>query len=108
MDKESRPTLLYIESVFNDEAILISNSIRDICYDLFEENKDLQDIDLTIRLIDEEIYVVLTTDGKLYNPFLNESLMNSNNIVELSKLGCEFDYNVLLGFNKSYLKFKEV
>ena len=108
LDKESRPTLLYIESVFKDDAILISNSIRDICYDLFEENKDLQDIDLTIRLIDEEIYVVLTTDGKLYNPFLNESLMNSNNIVKLSKLGCEFDYNVLLGFNKSYLKFKEV
>ena len=64
-------------------------------------------IDLTIRLIDGTIYVVLTTDGRLYNPFSDESLMKSDNVVELSKLNCEFDYGEVLGFNREYIVFNK-
>ena len=78
-----------------------------MCNNLFENNENLQEIDITIRLIDEELYIVLTTDGKLYNPFLNESLMKSDNIVELSKLNCKFEYDELLGFNKEYIILKK-
>ncbi|MBR0058118.1 MAG: hypothetical protein IJP99_02140 [Methanobrevibacter sp.] len=107
LDEESREILLYIESVFKDKAILISNSMNELCNNLFENNKNLHEIDITIRLIDDELYIVFTSDGKLYNPFLNDSLMKSANIVELSKLNCKLEYEEILGFNKEYIIFKK-
>ncbi|MBE6505600.1 MAG: hypothetical protein E7Z73_07675 [Methanobrevibacter millerae] len=107
LDEESREILLYIESVFKDKAILISNSMNELCNNLFENNKNLHEIDITIRLIDDELYIVFTSDGKLYNPFLNDSLMKSANIVELSKLNCKLEYGEILGFNKEYIIFKK-
>ena len=77
--------------------------MKDIIYNIFENNDTLQEIDITIRLIDEELYIVFTNGGKLYNPFSNESLMKSTNITELSKLNCKLEYDELLGFNKEYI-----
>jgi len=107
LDESSKKILIQIENLFKDDAILISNSIYDICENIFENNEEIQDIDLTIRLIDGTIYVVLTTDGRLYNPFSDESLMKSDNVVELSKLNCEFDYGEVLGFNREYIVFNK-
>ena len=107
LDKKSKAILLYIENIFKNNAATISKAMNDLCNNLFENNENLQEIDITIRLIDEELYIVLTTDGKLYNPFLNESLMKSDNIVELSKLNCKFEYDELLGFNKEYIILKK-
>jgi hypothetical protein len=76
--------------------------IKDVCDDIFE-NCDIDDIDLTIRLMDEKIYIVLTNEGILYNPFSNANLMESDNMRTLSELECEFDYDEILGFNKSYI-----
>ena len=50
---------------------------------------------------------MFTSDGKLYNPFLNDSLMKSANITELSKLNCKLEYEEILGFNKEYIIFKK-
>ena len=105
LDEESGETLSCIETIFKDDAILLSNSIDDICLNIFENIEGLEEIDITIRLVDEELYVVFTADGILYNPFSNEGLMKSNNIGELSKLNCKFDYDEILGFKKSYIIF---
>ena len=107
LDKKSKEILLCIENIFKNNATTISKAINDLCNNLFENNENLQEIDITIRLIDEELYIVLTTDGKLYNPFLNESLMKSDNILELSKLNCKFEYDEILGFNKEYIIMKK-
>lgn len=101
-DEQSRETLVCIEKTFKDDAIVLSNSIKDVCDDIFE-NCDIDDIDLTIRLMDEKIYIVLTNEGILYNPFSNANLMESDNMRTLSELECEFDYDEILGFNKSYI-----
>ena len=106
LDEESGKVLHYIENTLKDDAITISNSMNDICNDIFENNEDIDDIDITIRLIDKELYIVLTNEGILYNPFSNEKLMKSENIRKLSDLNCELDYDDILGFNKSYLIFK--
>lgn len=105
LDEQSGEILLHIENLFKDNAILISNSMDDICNDIFESTS-IRDIDVTIRLIDDELYIVLTTDGRLYNPFSNEDLVKSDNIEKLSELNCRFDYDDILGFNKSYVIFK--
>ena len=107
LDEKSEETLIHIENVLKDNATLISNSIDDICEDIFENNEDVQEIDITVRLIDDKLYVVLTTGGRLYNPFFNESLIKSDNIAELSKLNCELKYEEILGFNKEYIIFNK-
>ena len=105
LDDEFAELLRNIENVLNDTAVIISNSMDSICNDIFE-NTNVEDIDITIRLIGEDLYVSLTSEGMLYNPFSNEDLMKSENLVELSKLNCELDYNEILGFNKTYIIFK--
>lgn len=107
LDEKSREVLLEIEDVFKDNAVLISNSLLDICHDIFEKCKTIDNIDISIKTIDNEIYISLTTDGELYNQFSNENLMKSDNIEKLSKLNCKFDYDEILGFNKSYIIFKQ-
>ena len=103
LDSESKEVLYCIENVFGDDAPVISNSINDMCNNIFENESDVDDIDITIRLIDEKLYIVFTTDGTPYNPFSNDKLMKSDNMVKLSELNCQFDYDEILGFNKSYL-----
>ena len=102
LDEESSKILIQVENLFKENAIIISNSINDICNDIFE-HIDIDDIDLTIRFMDEKLYIVFTNEGKLYNPFSNDNLMQSNNIKALSQLNCEFDYDEILGFNKTYI-----
>lgn len=102
LDEESSKILIQVENIFKENAIIISNSINDICNDIFE-HIDIDDIDLTIRFMDAKLYIVFTNEGKLYNPFSNDNLMQSNNIKALSQLNCEFDYDEILGFNKTYI-----
>ena len=106
LDGQSKEVLLHIENVHKDSAAILSNAINDVCEDIFRNNENLQSIDITIRAIDDEIYITFTDDGKTYNPFSNETLMKTDNIVNLSKLGYEFNYEVILGFNKEYILLK--
>lgn len=105
LDDEFAELLRNIENVLNDKAVIISNSMDSICNNIFE-NTNVEDIDITIRLIDEDLYVSLTNEGMLYNPFSDEDLMKSENLVELSKLNCKLEYIEILGFNKTYIIFK--
>ena len=107
MDDESNETLLAIENKLKDGEVVLSNSINDICNDIFENNPNLEEIDITIRLIDEELRVAITTEGIIYNPFSNDELLKSKNIEELSKLNCKFEFDEILGFNKSYIIFNK-
>ena len=107
MDSESYETVVAIENYLKDDGIILSNSINDICKNIFENIPDLEDIDITIRLIKDELRIALTTDGARYNPFSNDKLMKSKNIEELSKLNCRFEFDEILGFNKSYIIFKK-
>ena len=105
LEDDPNETLLAIENELKDDAVVLSNSINDICNDIFDNNPNLEEIDLTIRLIDDELRVALTTEGAMYNPFSNDALMKSKNIEELSKLNCQFEFDEILGFNKSYIVF---
>lgn len=107
LDGESEEILPTLEKRFSDDSIIILNSINELCNNLFE-NTDIQDIDIAIRQTDnEEVYIAFTSEGASYNPFSNENLMKSENIKRLSKLNCEFDYEEVLRFNRSYLIFKD-
>ena len=106
LDEESGEVLHCIERCFRDDSIVISNSINDICNTLFETSKDIDDIDITIRLIEDELYIALTSQGKLCNPFSSKKLMESENIKKLTEMGCKLDYDELLGFNKTYILFE--
>ena len=107
LDDASQKTLVALENKLKDDEAVLSDSINDICNDIFDNNQDLKDIDITIRLIDDELRVALTAEGTVYNPFSNDKLMKSKNIEELSKLNCKFEFDELLGFNKSYIIFNK-
>ncbi len=64
LDSQSKEVLLHIENVYKDDAIILSNSINDVCEDIFRNNEDLQSIDIAIRAIDDELYIIFTDDGK--------------------------------------------
>ena len=66
----------------------------------------MNEIDITIRLINDYIVIMLTDDGYLYNPINNEKLIKSDSLKKLSSLHYELDYDEILGFNKTYLKIK--
>ena len=95
-----------IEKVFKQHTQDILNAIEEICITIFENNKDVTEIDITIRLIDDHIVIMLTDDGDLYNPIKNEKLIKSNEMKKLSSLRYELDYDEILGFNKTYIKIK--
>lgn len=107
LDEESRKLLIELKKSFKDNAEIVINSIDDLCTNMFQTNEDLEDIDITVRYLEDELYVVLTSDGKLYNPFSNEELMKSENFEKLSKTNCEIKYDEILGFNKSYFILKK-
>lgn len=105
MDEEAEEVLARVESLLKDDTTLVLNSMNDICVNIFENVEEVNEIDVTLRLIDDAMYIVFTSEGRLYNPFLNEDLMKSDEFVELSKLNCRFDYEEILGFNKTYFIF---
>ena len=102
LDDKSRDTVIQIEKCLKDNAALVTYSIDDVCIDIFKKT-DIDDVDITIRLTDEKLYIVFTSAGRLYNPFSNEKLMKSDRMKKLSNFNCKFDYDEILGFNKSYL-----
>lgn len=107
LDDESKNVLLCIEKDFKEDARIISYSMNEICNNIFENIKDIQEIDITIRLIEMELYIVLTCEGELYNPLSNDSLMKSENVKKLSELNCKLDYDEILGFNRTYIIFQK-
>lgn len=102
VDEDTIEKFTYLENTFKEDAEIMGNSINDICMDIFK-NEDIEAIDFTIRSVDETLYVVLTYEGTLYNPYSNEDLMKSDTMVKLSELNCKLDYDEILGFNKTYI-----
>ena len=105
-NKKNKEILANIEKVFKQHTPDISKAIDEICITIFENNKKVKEIDITIRLIDEYILLMLTDDGDLYNPIKNKKLIKSDSMEKLLSLNCELDYDEILGFNKMYIKIK--
>jgi hypothetical protein len=105
-NERNKKILANIEKVFKQHTQDISKAIEEICINIFKNNKDVNEIDITIRLINDHILIMLTDDGDLYNPIKNEKLIKSNNMKKLSSLDYELDYDEVLGFNKTYIKIK--
>ena len=96
--------LAKVEKIFKKDTQYISKAIEKICINIFENNKNVDEIDITIRLIDDYIMIMLTDDGELYNPLKNDKLIKSDCMKKLSSLDFELDYDEILGFNKTYVK----
>lgn len=105
LDQETYDILSNMRDSLKDNAAIISNSGKDICDNIFEKT-DVEDIDITIRLIGESIYIVFITEGILYNPFSDENLMKSENIQKFSDINGKLEYDSILGFNKTYVIFE--
>lgn len=98
--------LANVEKVFKKDTPYISKAIEAICMNIFENNKDVDEIDITMRLIDDYMMIMLTDDGELYNPIKNKELIKSDTMKRLSYLNYELDYDEILGFNKTYVKIR--
>ena len=104
--EKNKKIIANIEKIFKQHTQDIAKAIEEICISIFENNKDVNEIDITIRLINDYIVIMLTDDGYLYNPINNEKLIKSDSLKKLSSLHYELDYDEILGFNKTYLKIK--
>lgn len=94
-----------IETIFKDYAPLFFSSVEGICENIFEHEPSVDQIDVTVRLVDGNAVVLFIDDGELYNPFNNKKFNESQTISKLKESNCEFDYTNVLGFNKSYVRF---
>ncbi|WP_296885276.1 MATE family efflux transporter [uncultured Methanobrevibacter sp.] len=106
LNEKNEKILANVEKVFKKDTPYISKAIEEICMNIFENNKDVDEIDITIRLIEDYMMIMITDDGELYNPIQNKKLIKSDNIKRLSCLNYELDYDEILGFNKTYLKIR--
>lgn len=104
--KHSEQFLTELEKIFKDKTTLVSLSMNDLCENILEN--DVDEIDVTIRLLHDNAIIQFIDDGKLYNPFNNKEFTNSPNIKKLQEIGCEFDYTNVLGYNKSYFTFNDI
>lgn len=105
-NEKNEKILANIEKIFKKDTVYISKAIEEICMNIFENNKDVDEIDITIRLIDNYMMIMLTDDGELYNPTKNKKLIKSDSMKKLSYLNYELDYDEILGFNKTYVKIR--
>ena len=94
-----------IEAIFKDYSPLFFSSVGGICENIFEHDPSVNQIDVTVRLVDGNAVVLFIDDGELYNPFNNKKFNESQTIRKLKESNCEFDYTNVLGFNKSYVRF---
>ena len=94
-----------IESIFKDYAMLFFSSVESICENIFEHESSVEQIDITVRMVNGKAVVQFIDDGDLYNPFTNLEFSESQTIKKLRENNCEFDYTNVLGFNKSYVRF---
>ena len=106
LNEKNEKILANVEKVFKKDTPYISKAIEEICMNIFENNKDVDEIDITIRLIEDYMMIMLTDNGELYNPIQNKKVIKSDNIKRLSCLNYELDYDEILGFNKTYLKIR--
>ena len=95
--------------LFHDCSMIISLAIDDICHDIFnhqkEVGKDLDKIDFTLTLEgDDMVSLSLINGGDHYNPLLNQELMELDSMKDLDTLDPIYDYTIVLGFNKLYIK----
>lgn len=104
--KHSEQFLTELRKIFKDNTTLVSLSISDLCENILEN--DVDEIDITIRLLQDNTIIQFIDDGKLYNPFNNKEFTNSPNIKKIQEIGCEFDYTNVLGYNKSYFTFNDI
>ena len=94
-----------IEAIFKDYSPLFFSSVGGICENIFEHDPSVNEIDVTVRLVDGNAVVLFIDDGELYNPFNNKKFNESQTIRKLRENNCEFYYTNVLGFNKSYVRF---
>ena len=104
--EHSEQFLTKLEKIFKDNTTLVSLSINDLCENILEN--DVDEIDITIRLLHDNAIIQFIDDGKLYNPSHNKEFTNSPHIKKLQEIGCEFDYTNILGYNKSYFTFHDI
>ena len=104
-NEKNKKILANIEKVFKQHTPDIAKTIDRICINIFENNKDVNEIDITIRLIEDYVLITLTDDGEPYNP-INEKITKSNIMEKLSSLDYKLDYDEILGFNKTYIKIR--
>ena len=95
--------------LFHDFTKAVSLALDDICEDIFNhQGKDVENIDLTLKLEeDDTVSISLLNDGKEYNPLSNPALMELESIKDLDTLHPNYDFNVILGFNRTYIKIDE-
>lgn len=96
-----------IKKLFDENASIVELSIKELCDDIFNHKTSIDEIDMTIRLIEDKAIILLIDDGELYNPMKNEKFLNSPNIKKLSQINGELEYTNVLGFNKSYIIFNK-
>ena len=106
---ETNVILSSYNELFHDCLMIISLAIDDICHDIFNQQKkvgkDLDNIDFTLKVEEDDmISLSLINDGYPYNPLLNQELMELDSIKDLEALDPFYDYTIVLGFNKVYIK----
>ncbi|WP_295722409.1 MATE family efflux transporter [uncultured Methanobrevibacter sp.] len=103
MQKSNKEIIKSIESIFSRDYLIITKSLECIAKNIFNEEKNINKIDISIINNKDQTIIRLIHEGNAYNPFENEKLSQFEYIKNLKTFKYSFDYYRLFELNFSYI-----
>ncbi len=84
----------------------IKSSIISLSQNIFDVQKNIDEIDVFARFHEDKISLILTDDGAIYNPIENnDTNIQKDYMKQINELNGNTTYNKVLGFNRTGLEF---
>ena len=104
MMESNKKIIRNIKKVFGDDYLIVTSALEGIAKNIFEAEKTVCEIDISIILNDDFVMLRFIYDGNLYRPFKNDKLIESENFRDLNKFNHEFNFYRMFDMNFSYVK----
>ena len=93
---EKKRFILKIEAMLNEKSPVALQSI-DCIHENVMKDEDIQNIDVTVRYLEDTVTLTVTYEGKLINP-IDDAVVDM-----LGGIGGDCEYSPILGFNRAYV-----
>ena len=104
MQDSNKDIIKHIESLFGKDYMTVTESLENIAKNIYKNDESINRIDIAVIITNKNQAILrFIYEGVEYNPFVNEKLLQSENIKNLSKFNHSFDYHRLFDMNFSFV-----
>ena len=90
-------------NVADDKAMIVSLSIEEMLVNIINTNKDLDSIDVLVKIQEKRILLGIKDQGVEFNPVIENESLEFDNISVLNKIAEKIDYSRVLGLNSTVI-----